>query len=109
MSGILYKAGNKSGIVLIIVMIIIILMAIVSTTIFSQSMSQSKTARSQVDDIVAQQLAKGLYFKGYTSSAASCFAGYSCSYQPPNSGSMIVNGRSYNISYPGASNVDINY
>ena len=59
------RLRNGTGVVLIIVIIIIFLMSIVSATIFSQSMSQSKTGRAQVNAIVAEQLAKGMYWKHY--------------------------------------------
>ncbi len=64
----IFRVQNNKGIVLIVVLIVVFLMAIVSATIFSQSMSQSKTARIQMDDIVADQVTKGAYWQSYSKS-----------------------------------------
>ncbi len=98
---------NETGIVLIVVLIIIIIMSIVSATIFSQSMSQSRTTRSQVDAIVAEELAKGQYWKSFSQSAGSgtaftgtCVSGV-CS--------DTINGRVFNTSFASTgSNIQVN-
>jgi|GEM_PF-2820196 len=59
------KIERNSGVVLVIVLIIIIIMSIIGASIFSISMSQSRSSRSQVDQIVAEQLAKGAFWSAY--------------------------------------------
>ena len=95
----LRKAKDTSGIVMVVVFIIIMVMTIVSATIFSQSMSQSKTARAQVDEIVAEQLAKGVFWNSYKPDGV-----FSTSFSP-----TTLNNRVYTvtISNPG-SNVFLN-
>ncbi len=56
---------------MVIVLIIIVMMMVLTVTILSQSMSQSKTSRSQVDQIVGDELAKGLFWNSYASGACS--------------------------------------
>ena len=84
----LRKQSDESGVILIIVLIILLVMATFSVGIFSQSMSQTKTSRSQVDEIVAEQLAKGIFWKMYNSEQA----GGALSSAPS---SMTLNGRNY--------------
>ncbi|MBI3602490.1 MAG: hypothetical protein HY209_06325 [Candidatus Omnitrophica bacterium] len=67
----LRKTAQESGIVMVIVLLIVMVMMIFAVTILSQSMSQSKTSRSAVDQIVGDQLAKGLFWNSYAS--GSCF------------------------------------
>ena len=86
---------NSSGIVLIIVLIVIILMSIVSATIFSQSMSQSKTTRTQVDAIVAEELARGLYWKSFSQSNSETGT-FNSACPTPGSCQTTINGRSFN-------------
>ncbi len=66
----LRKTKDDSGVVLIFVTIVLMILAIVSMGIFSQSLSQSKSSRAQLDQIVAGQLAKGAFWQAYTQSAA---------------------------------------
>ena len=59
----LRKTKDDSGVVLIFVTIVLMILAIVSMGIFSQSLSQSKSSRAQLDQIVAGQLAKGAFWQ----------------------------------------------
>lgn len=95
----LRKAKDTSGVVMIVVFIIIIVMMIVSATILSQSMSQSKTARAQVDEIVAEQLAKGAFWNSYRPDGT-----FSTSPSTPTLNNRVY---SVNISNPGT-NVFVN-
>jgi hypothetical protein len=61
----LRKMNNDSGIVLILVIVILLVMAISSASIFSQTMNQGAVSRGQIDDLVAQQLAKGIFWSVY--------------------------------------------
>jgi uncharacterized protein YpmB len=63
------KTSNKSGIILMIVVIILMAMGVFAITIFSQSMSQTKTTHSQVDQIVLEQLGKGAAYKAISQAA----------------------------------------
>lgn len=88
----LARRGNQ-GIVLIVVLIIIFLMSIVSATIFSQSMSQSKTAGSQVDEIVAEQLAKGKFWQSYANSHPETGGAFT----PTPDTTVTLNGHQYSV------------
>ena len=92
----LRKGSDNSGVILIIVMIILLVMATFSVGIFSQSMSQTKTSRSQVDDIVAEQLAKGVFFSSYNSQDVESGVGIN---HPQNSNGVTynLNGRIYTV------------
>lgn len=97
---------NDKGVILIVVLIIIIVMSIVSATIFSQSMSQSKTTRSQVDAIVAEELAKGQYWKSFSDSLGG--AGFTGNCMLPGCINNIINGRVFNTSFSSAgSNIQV--
>lgn len=87
------RAGNKNnqGIVLIIVLIILMVMAIFSMTLFSQSMSETRNTRSQTDEIIAEQLAKGAFsvaFNTVTPSGA---------INPLPQTVFVLNGRTYSV------------
>ena len=63
----LSKVAKNKGIMLVIVLIVLMVMAIFSLTIFSQSMSQSKSALNQVDQIMLDQYVKGAFWIAYNS------------------------------------------
>ncbi len=90
----LRKTDSEQGIVLIIVLIVLMVMAIVSMTIFSQSMSQSKSARAQIDQITAEQLAKGGFWAAFSNTSSSSTA---------MSTSFPLNGRTFTLSVPSVS------
>ncbi len=90
----LRKTTEKSGVVIIIVLIIIMVMVVFGVTILSQSMSQSKTSRAQVDQIVADQWAKGVFWNAYTSG--------SCSGSP----TTTINNRTYTATISSGSGPD---
>ena len=87
----LRKITNNSGVILIIVLIILMVMGIVSISIFSQSMSQSTSSRSEVDQMVAEQLAKGAFWQSYNSTAGGDFATGAHTTAPINGRTFLIN------------------
>jgi hypothetical protein len=59
------RTHKEKGMVLVLVLIVLMVMGIFSITMFSQSMSQSKTSHAEVDAIVAEQLAKGIFWSSF--------------------------------------------
>ena len=94
----LHKITNDSGIVMVVILIIIMVMALVSATIFSQSMSQTKTSRAQVDQIVAEEFAKGAFWTAYNQALSNGSISYPFYYPGPLSTNLLtfsVNNRTY--------------
>ncbi len=81
------KLRNESGMVLMIVIMIVLVIMIISITILSQSMNQTSTAREQIDQIKADQIAKGIFWNAYSSEAITPSAGQS----------MTVDGKVYTV------------
>ncbi len=94
------KIANQSGVIIIIVMMIIMVISIVSMTIFSQSMSQSKTSHAQVDQIVLEELAKGAFWVAYNNAVSIGTLNYTPNhaykYNVPTP--LVINGHSYSAS-----------
>ena len=65
------KTASDAGVIMVIALIVIMVMVIASVTILSQSLSQSKTGDDQVKQIVAEQLAKGVFWSAYNSGVSS--------------------------------------
>ena len=102
------KTAGDSGVIMVVVVIIIMVLSIFSITILSQSLSQSKTSDDQVKQIVAEQLAKGIFWSSYNGVASSAGA---IPVSPPFS-SKNLNGHTYQISCgssPGCNQVTITY
>ena len=87
------KLNNESGLVLFIVLMVSIIIMIVSVGILTQSMNETNYAQQQVDQIVSDQLAKGIFWNAYSSAYSS---GNMTNMQ--NVGiSTVMNGRTYNV------------
>ena len=56
---------RESGVILLIVIATIMVMSVFAISILSQSLNQSASAQAQVDNIVAEELAKGAFWKVY--------------------------------------------
>ena len=65
------KLNNESGIVLFIVLMVAIIIMIFSVGILTQSMNEINYAQQQIDQIVSDQLAKGIFWNAYSSAYAS--------------------------------------
>jgi hypothetical protein len=101
----LLELRKKEGIVLILVLIILMVMAIFGVTIFSQSVSQNRTSRAQIDQLVGEQLAKGIFWNSYNSQVAGGAPNLTTS-------SVVLNGRTYNYTVTNPSgniSVDVSY
>jgi hypothetical protein len=59
--------NNESGIVLFIVLMVAVVIMIFSVGILTQSMNETNYAQQQVDQIVSDQLAKGIFWNAYSS------------------------------------------
>ena len=82
------KLNNESGIVLFIVLMVAIIIMIFSVGILTQSMNETNYAQQQIDQIVSDQLAKGMFWNAYSSGSMQ------------NVGvSTTINNRSYYISF----------
>jgi len=58
---------NESGVVLFIVLMVAIIIMIFSVGILTQSMNETNYAQQQVDQIISDQLAKGIFWNAYSS------------------------------------------
>ena len=65
------KLNNESGIVLFIVLMVAIIIMILSVGILTQSMNETNYAQQQIDQIVSDQLAKGIFWNAYSSAYSS--------------------------------------
>ena len=88
------KLNNESGIVLFIVLMVAIIIMIVSVGILTQSMNETNYAQQQIDQIVSDQLAKGIFWNAYSSaySSGDTTTLSSVSYTSP-----LMNGRAYQV------------
>ena len=87
------KLNNESGLVLFIVLMVAIIIMIVSVGILTQSMNETNYAQQQIDQIVSDQLAKGIFWNAYSSAYSS---GNITNMQ--NVGiSTVMNGRTYSM------------
>ncbi len=59
--------NHESGMALVTVLMIVLVMMILSVSILSQHMSQSSSSKAQVDQICADQIAKGVFWNAYSS------------------------------------------
>ncbi len=67
----LKKLNNESGLILFITLMVAIVIMIVSVGILTQSMNETNYAQQQVDQIVSDQLAKGIFWNAYSSAYSS--------------------------------------
>ncbi|MBF0503752.1 MAG: hypothetical protein HQL14_01500 [Candidatus Omnitrophica bacterium] len=65
----LKKLNNESGVVLFTVLMTSIIIMIISASILSQSMNEINFAQQQIDEISSQELADGMFWNGYSSTA----------------------------------------
>ncbi len=82
----LKKINNESGIVLFIVLMVAIIIMIFSVGILTQSMNETNYAQQQIDQIVSDQLAKGIFWNAYSSGMTGGVAV-----------GTTMNGRTYNL------------
>ena len=80
------KLNNESGIVLFIVLMTAIVIMIFSVGILTQSSNEINYAQQQIDQIAADQLAKGVWWNAYASGMTNI-----------PSGSIPANGRAYTM------------
>ena len=59
----------ESGMVLVTVLMIVAVMMILSVSILSQNITQSTSSQAQVEQIRADELAKGIFWNTYSSGA----------------------------------------
>ncbi len=67
----LKKLNHESGMVLFIVLMVAIVIMIISVGILTQSMNETNYGQQQIDQIVSDQLAKGIFWNAYSSAYAS--------------------------------------
>jgi hypothetical protein len=88
----LKKINNESGVVLFIVLMVVIIIMIFSVGILTQSMNETGYAQQQIDQIVSDQLAKGIFWNAYSNS-------YFNQTTPQNVGiTTTIQGRTYQVS-----------
>jgi hypothetical protein len=63
------KRNNESGIILFIVLMTAIIIMIFSVGILTQSMNESNYAQQQIDQIISDELVKGIFWNGYSNGA----------------------------------------
>ena len=97
------KLNNESGIVLFIVLMTAIIIMIFSVGILSQSMNEINYAQQQIDQIAADQLAKGIFWNAYSSNPGST---YSTTVWQNESGQDGGLGRNYQITMVPGTTVD---
>ena len=102
------KLSSSSGASLIMILIVISVMGVFAITILSQSMSETKTTRTQVDQIVAEQLAKGALWNSYDNHVPGS------AIPATTTSSVNLNGRTYDtvVAHPAGTNnvtVTVNY
>jgi hypothetical protein len=102
----LKKLNNESGIVLFVVLMTAIIIMIFSVGILTQSMNEINYAQQQIDQIVSDQLSKGIFWNAYSNS-------YLLSGSNVGVGTFNLQNRIYNVtintSSPGVYNVTANY
>jgi len=88
----LKRINNESGVVLFIVLMTAIIIMLFSVGILTQSLNESNTAQQQIDQIVSDQLAKGVFWNAFANGTLAATA-------PGNIGvgTMMIQGRTYNI------------
>ena len=89
----LKKINNESGVVLFIVLMVAIIIMIVSVGILTQSMNETNYAQQQVDQIVSEQLSKGVFWNAYSSAYTQ---GNLTNMQAVTT-SMVIQGRNYYV------------
>jgi zona occludens toxin (predicted ATPase) len=88
----LKKLNNESGIVLFIVLMTAIIIMLFSVGILTQSVNEINSAQQQIDQIISDQLAKGIFWNAFsngTLASGSSNIGI---------GTMALQGRTYTIS-----------
>ena len=93
------KFNNESGIVLFIVLMIAIVIMIFSVGILTQSSNEINYAQQQIDQIAADQLAKGVWWNAYASASAT-----GAPVMP--GGAIPANGRAYTMGMTSNSTVN---
>lgn len=80
------SALNNKGMVMIMVIMVVMVLMILSASILSTSLNQSVSTQGQVDDIKAEQIAKGEFFKDQSSGVITL-----------GSRPVIVDGKTYTV------------
>lgn len=100
----LKKLNNESGVILFIVLMVAIIIMVLSVGILTQSMNESNYAQQQIDQIVSEELAKGIFWNAYSSGMQNVGI------------STVMQGRNYQIqlnlssnSYISTYNTTVNY
>ena len=87
MSCLLKKVNNESGVVLLLTLAVTIVIVVLSISILSQSISQTKTAQEQIDQICRDQMVKGafwrVYSQAYVAGAPLLSVSYNMASNPP--------------------------
>lgn len=78
---------NESGVVLFIVLMTAIIIMIFSVGILTQSMNENNYAQQQIDQIISDQLAKGIFWNAYSPGGNMQNVGIS----------TVIQGRNYSI------------
>src|SRR5271165_2578837 len=65
----LKKVNNESGIVLFIVLMTAIIIMLFSVGVLTQSLNETNYAQQQADQIISDQLAKGIFWNAYANGA----------------------------------------
>lgn len=65
MGNMLRRLNNKSGVVMLMVLMVVIVLMILSVSILSSSLNKNMGNKQTVDEIAAEQLAKGFFWKEY--------------------------------------------
>lgn len=98
------KIDNESGIILFVVLMTAIIIMILSVGILTQSMNETNYAQQQIDQIISDQLAKGVFWNAYSSGMHNVGI------------STVMQGRNYQIelnlassSYINSYNATVNY
>jgi hypothetical protein len=66
----LKKLNDESGVVLFMVLMVAIVIMIISVGVLTQSMNETNYAQQQIDQISTEQLAKGQFWRAYSTAFA---------------------------------------
>ena len=87
----LKRINNESGVVLFIVLMTAIIIMLFSVGILTQSLNETNSAQQQIDQIVSDELAKGVFWNAFSNGTLATGSS--------NIGvvTMMIQGRVYNI------------
>jgi uncharacterized membrane protein len=88
------KLNNESGMVLFIVLMVVIMIMVFSAGILTQSMNEINYAQQQIDQIVSDQLAKGIFWNAYSTAYSS---GNMTNMQNVGAIPTVINNRTYDM------------